>query len=53
MEIQKQITEKIQQSFALRKKSAALLDRAKQAVEIVIEQGEDVAIKWLEEICNK
>jgi len=48
IEIQKQITEKIQQSFDLRKKSAALLERAKQAVEMAIEQGEDVAVKWLE-----
>ena len=48
MDIQQQIADKVQQSFSLRKKSAELLDRAKQAVEMAIEQGEDVALKWLE-----
>lgn len=53
MELQKQISEKIQQSFNLRKKSVTLLERAKQAVEMAIEQGEAVAIKWLEEKENE
>lgn len=47
-EIQKEISQKIQESFALRHKSEQLLEYAKQAVEMAIEQGEDVAMKWLE-----
>lgn len=49
MEIQKEISAKVQESFALRRKSKQLLDYAKQAVEMAIEQGEDVAIEWLKE----
>ena len=47
MEIQKEISAKVQESFALRRKSKQLLDYAKQAVEMAIEQGEDVALEWL------
>ena len=47
-EIQKEISQKVQESFALRHKSEQLLEYAKQAVEMAIEQGEDVAMKWLE-----
>lgn len=47
-EIQKEISQKVQESFALRHKSEHLLEYAKQAVEMAIEQGEDVAMKWLE-----
>ncbi len=49
LDLQKQISDKVQESFKLRKKSNLLLEQAKQAVEIAIEQGEAVAIKWLEE----
>lgn len=49
---QQQISEKVQQSFDLRKKSTALLEYAKQAVEMAIEQGEDVAMKWLKGVIN-
>lgn len=45
---QQQIADKVQQSFDFRKKSTALLEYAKQAVKMAIEQGEDVALKWLE-----
>lgn len=48
-EIQKNIAEKVQESFALRRKSKQLLEYAKQAVEIAIEQGEDVALAWLKD----
>lgn len=47
-EIQKEISQKVQESFALRHKSEQLLEYAKQTVEMAIEQGEDVAMKWLE-----
>lgn len=47
--IQNEIAIKVQESFALRKKSKLLLDYAKQAVEMAIEKGEDVALEWLEE----
>lgn len=39
-DIQKQITEKIQESFALRAESKRLLELAKTAVEVAIEHGE-------------
>jgi restriction endonuclease S subunit len=46
--MQQQIKEKITESFNLRKQSKRLLECAKRAVEIAIEQNEDVAIKWLQ-----
>ncbi len=48
--IQNIIASKIQQSFALRKEAKRLLDVAKQAVEMAIEQDEETAIKWLNEV---
>ena len=48
-EIQDQIAEKVQESFALRKESKRLLDLAKHAVEVAIEQGEDAAMNLMEE----
>ena len=48
-EIQKDIAEKVQNSFALRRQSKQLLEYAKQAVEMAIEQGEDTALAWLKE----
>ncbi len=48
MAIQEQIASKVQESFALRKESTRLLDLAKHAVEVAIEQGEDAAMKLLE-----
>ena len=47
-DIQEQIVAKVQESFALRKESKRLLDLAKHAVEVAIEQGEDAAMKLLE-----
>lgn len=50
VELQQQIESKVQESFALRKESKRLLDVAKQGVEMAIEQSEEVAIGWLNEI---
>ena len=47
--VQKEIAAKVQESFALRKQSKQLLEYAKQAVEMAIEQGEDVAMEWLKD----
>ncbi len=44
---QTKIQQKVTESFNLRKQSKHLLERAKKAVEIAIEQDEQTAIKWL------
>ena len=49
METQKEIAKQIQKSFELRKHSAKLLEIAKQAVEIAIEQDEDKALKFMKD----
>lgn len=49
IEVQKQISKKVQESFALRHQSEELLEYAKRAVEIAIEQSEEIAMKWLKE----
>jgi hypothetical protein len=46
--IQEAIKEKVEKSFKLRNKSNLILDHAKQTLEIAIEQGENIAIHWLE-----
>lgn len=46
--VQSQIQQKVTESFNLRKQSKHLLECAKLAVEIAIEQNEDAAIKWLQ-----
>lgn len=48
-EVQKVIAAKVQESFALRKQSKQLLEYAKRAVEMAIEQGEDTALEWLKD----
>ena len=48
MEVQSKIKDKIIESFNLRKQSKHLLECAKQAVEIAIEQDEPTAIDYLE-----
>ncbi len=50
MDIQKGIASKVQESFALRKQSKQLLEYAKKAVEMAIEQGEEAALEWLKAI---
>ncbi len=53
MEKQKEIAALIQQSFMLKAESKKLLDAAKRAVEIAIEQDEQTAIDFLEkETCQ-
>lgn len=47
IERQTQIAEKIAESFALKKESEALLQKAKQAVELAIEKGEKAALEML------
>ncbi len=46
---QKEIASKVQKHYKLCKQSKQLVQYAKQTVEIAIEQGEDVAIKWLKD----
>ncbi len=50
MPTQEIIAAKVQESFALRRKSKELLEYAKQAVEMAIEQGETIALNWLNSI---
>ena len=47
--IQESIAAKVQESFMLRRQSKQLLEYAKRAVEMAIEQGEDAAIAWLKD----
>ena len=47
-EKQVEIRQKVVDSTSLRSRSKQLLECAKRAVEIAIEQDEDIAIKWLE-----
>ncbi len=44
-ETQTQIAEKIEESFALKQESERLLEVAKQAVEVAIEEGEGVGLE--------
>lgn len=46
-EKQKEIQQKVTESCTLRKQSKHLLDCAKKAVEMAVEQDEQTAIKWL------
>lgn len=49
-EKQIEIQEKVIESFSLRKRAKDLLEHAKSAVEIAIEQDEQSAIDWLESV---
>ncbi len=49
MSEQQKLSQMVQQSFFLRRQSEQLLDYAKRAVELAIEQGEDAAMAWLKE----
>lgn len=44
---QQKIAELVEESFRLKKQSVQLLETAKRAVEIAIEQDEDEAIKYI------
>ena len=46
-EVQQEITNKVRESFALRRESKRLLNLAKTAVETAIEQGENAALRLL------
>lgn len=46
---QKIIVDKVQTSFSLRHQSDHLIEKAKRAVEIAIEQGECKALEWLQQ----
>lgn len=50
--VQEAIAEKVQESFALRRKSKELIEYAKRAVEMAIEQGEDMALDWVKEMVD-
>ncbi len=47
---QAEIEQKVLESFNLRKRAKNLLEHAKRAVEIAIEQNEQTAINWLESV---
>lgn len=47
MNLQKIISDKIQESFRLRQQSKQLLEIAKKGVEKAIESEEETAIKWI------
>jgi len=49
---QEKLAEMVQKSFALRQQAEKLLDMAKRATEIAIEDGENKAIEFLEETKN-
>ena len=51
-EAQNDIAQKVKESSDMRNQSEQLLEYAKQAVEMAIEQGEDVALKWLKDKVN-
>lgn len=48
--VQKQIKDKISESFRLKKESEQLLETAKRAVEIAIEENEEKAMKFINEL---
>ncbi len=49
---QQKIADLVEESFALKKQSEELLETAKRAVEIAIEQSEEKAIEFIENIVN-
>ncbi len=51
-EKQQQIANLIEESFALKKQSEQLLEVAKKAVEIAIEESEEVALEYISQWCN-
>ncbi len=52
LEIQQEIESKITKSFKLKEKSKQLLEVAKKAIEIAIDQSEQVAFQYIEENTN-
>jgi len=50
---QQQVAELVEESFTLKKQSEHLLDVAKHAVEMAIEQDEQTAMQWIKEQTNE
>ena len=48
-DIKQDVVAKVNESASLRRQSKQLLEYAKQAVEMAIEQGEDIALAWLKD----
>jgi len=48
-DIKQDVVAKVNESASLRRQSKQLLEYAKQAVELAIEQGEDAALAWLKD----
>ena len=51
--VQKQIADLVEQSFALKKKSKQLLEVAKKAVELAIEENEELALNYINQEINE
>lgn len=49
LDVQREISEKVQESFSLRRQAESLIQTAIKAVEIAIESDETTALKWIEE----
>lgn len=49
LDVQHEISEKVQESFSLRRQAESLIKTAIRAVEIAIESDETTALKWIEE----
>lgn len=50
---QKEISDLVEESFKLKKQSEQLLETAKRAVEIAIEEDEEKAIEFIDKNCKK
>lgn len=48
-DIKQDVVAKVNESASLRRQSKQLLEYAKQAVEMAIEQGENAALAWLKD----
>lgn len=53
IDMQKRISEKIQEAFKLKKESEYLLEIAKTGVEKAVQEGEETAIEWINTMINK
>lgn len=49
LDVQREISEKVQESFSLRRQAEKLIQAAIKAVEFAIESDETTALKWIEE----
>ena len=53
MIVQREISDLLEESFALKEQSEQLLNTAKRAVELAIEQDEQAAIDWINKQISK